>query len=407
MSVISIFSAAYCSADQVVGEVVDHLGCRLLSDASLCEDAARLSGVSADKIQRAFQAKTSVFNKFTHEKERAVAWLKLALAQAMQGDGLLISGFSSLLAPRTVSHALRVCLVADNEYRLAEAAKAGVSEKDALRRLREADEDAAAWAEVACGCKDPWDSALYDVVLPMDKKPVAEAGAIIVRSAAREALAVTDASRAAAADFLLAARVEAVLVGEGHMVGVEARNGRIELSINKNVLMLGRLKEELARIATSVPGVTDVETKVGKDFYQADIYRRADFTLPGKVLLVDDEREFVETLSERLLMRDMGSAVVYDGESARERIEADEPEVMILDLKMPGIDGIEVLRRVKQTNPAIEVIILTGHGSEADREKCMGLGAFAYLQKPVDIDKLSETLKAANEKIHAVRKDQA
>ena len=303
MSVISIFSAAYCSADQVVGEVVDHLGCRLLSDASLCEDAARLSGVSADKIQRAFQAKTSVFNKFTHEKERAVAWLKLALAQAMQGDGLLISGFSSLLAPRTVSHALRVCLVADNEYRLAEAAKAGVSEKDALRRLREADEDAAAWAEVACGCKDPWDSALYDVVLPMDKKPVAEAGAIIVRSAAREALAVTDASRAAAADFLLAARVEAVLVGEGHMVGVEARNGRIELSINKNVLMLGRLKEELARIATSVPGVTDVETKVGKDFYQADIYRRADFTLPGKVLLVDDEREFVETLSERLLMR--------------------------------------------------------------------------------------------------------
>jgi DNA-binding NtrC family response regulator len=64
-----------------------------------------------------------------------------------------------------------------------------------------------------------------------------------------------------------------------------------------------------------------------------------------------------------------------------------------------------VLRRVKQTNPAIEVIILTGHGSEADREQCMELGAFAYLQKPVDIDKLSETLKAANEKIHAARKD--
>jgi len=405
VSVISIFSAAYCSTDQVVGEVVDHLGCRLLDDDSLCQDAARLAGVSADKIQRAFHAKTSVFNKFTHEKERAVAWLKLALAQAMQDDGLLISGFASLLAPRTVTHALRVCLVADTEYRLGEAAKSGVSEKEALRRLREADEDAAAWAEVACGFKDPWDSALYDVVLPMDKKPIAEAGSIIVRSAAREALAVTEASRAAAADFLLAARVEAVLVGEGHTVGVEARNGNITLSINKNVLMLGRLKEELARIAKSVPGVKDVETKVGKDFYQADIYRRADFTLPGKVLLVDDEREFVETLSERLLMRDMGSAVVYDGESALEMIEADEPEVMILDLKMPGIDGIEVLRRVKQTNPAIEVIILTGHGSEADREQCMELGAFAYLQKPVDIDKLSETLKAANEKIHAARKD--
>jgi DNA-binding NtrC family response regulator len=66
---------------------------------------------------------------------------------------------------------------------------------------------------------------------------------------------------------------------------------------------------------------------------------------------------------------------------------------------MPGIDGIEVLRQVKETNPEIEVIILTGHGSEADRETCMKLGAFAYLQKPVDIDLLSETLKKANEKI--------
>ncbi|NQU15583.1 MAG: response regulator, partial [Desulfobacteraceae bacterium] len=67
--------------------------------------------------------------------------------------------------------------------------------------------------------------------------------------------------------------------------------------------------------------------------------------------------------------------------------------------KMPGIDGIEVLRRVKETNPEIEVIILTGHGSEADKKICMELGAFAYLHKPVDIDVLSETLKKANEKI--------
>jgi len=121
--------------------------------------------------------------------------------------------------------------------------------------------------------------------------------------------------------------------------------------------------------------------------------------MPSKVLLVDDEREFVETLSDRLVMREMGSAVAYDGESALELIKTDEPEVMILDLRMPGIDGIEVLRRVKQTNPEIEVIILTGHGSEKDREICMDLGAFSYLQKPVDIEKLSETINSANEKI--------
>jgi two-component system, OmpR family, response regulator CpxR len=95
----------------------------------------------------------------------------------------------------------------------------------------------------------------------------------------------------------------------------------------------------------------------------------------------------------------MGSAVAYDGESALDLIHDDEPEVMILDLKMPGIDGIEVLRRVKQKRPEIEVIILTGHGSENDRNTCMELGAFAYLQKPVNIDLLSETLKKAKEKM--------
>ena len=156
-------------------------------------------------------------------------------------------------------------------------------------------------------------------------------------------------------------------------------------------------------IAGKVDGVKLVETHVGRDFYQPDVYRKFDFELPSKVLLVDDEREFVQTLSERLLMRDMGSAVAYDGESALNMIAEDEPEVMILDLKMPGIDGIEVLRRVKETRPEIEVIILTGHGSDADRETCMKLGAFAYLQKPVDIELLSETLKRANEKIRLAK----
>jgi len=102
-------------------------------------------------------------------------------------------------------------------------------------------------------------------------------------------------------------------------------------------------------------------------------------------------------------MRDMGSAVAYDGESALNTIAEDEPEVMILDLKMPGIDGIEVLRRVNETRPEIEISILTGHGSDADRETCMKLGAFAYLQKPVDIELLSETLKRANEKIRLAK----
>ena len=104
-------------------------------------------------------------------------------------------------------------------------------------------------------------------------------------------------------------------------------------------------------------------------------------------------------------MRDMGSAIAYDGESALNLVREEEPEVMILDLKMPGIDGIEVLQKVKASHPDIEVIILTGHGTEKDKEQCMALGAFAYLTKPIDIDLLSNTLKKANEKIHQKKAD--
>ena len=114
-----------------------------------------------------------------------------------------------------------------------------------------------------------------------------------------------------------------------------------------------------------------------------------------RVLLVDDEREYVQTLSERLRMRDVRTATAYDGDEALLAIGAEAPEVMILDLQMPGLDGMEVLRRVKKAHPLVEVIILTGHGSEKDRELAMELGAFAYLVKPVDIHKVTSILRDA------------
>jgi CheY-like chemotaxis protein len=319
-----------------------------------------------------------------------------------QEDGLLLHGFCGLLIPRQVSHALRVCLVDQARARVEAAMnELGLSEKEAYRLIQEHDEDCQAWVREHTAKEDPWDPDLYDVVLPMGKTGVDEAVATIREFAAKGVVQPDEASRAAARDFLLAARVEVALAKEGHDVVVEARDGRVALTINKHVLMLARLEEELKEIASSVEGVQGVETRVGKDFHQTDIYRKYNFETPSKVLLVDDEREFVQTLSERLTMRDMGSAVAYDGESALELIREDEPEVMILDLKMPGIDGIEVLRRVKQERPEIEVIILTGHGSSEDRKTCMELGAFDYLHKPVDIDTLSEALRRANEKIRA------
>jgi len=400
MPVITIFRGTFCEGDPVVQSVLKETGYRLVLDQDIVSEASRASNLGDAKVSRAFSARTSVFNKFTHEKERSIAHLRLALAELLSRDNLLIDGFVSHLVPREVSHALRVCLIADMKFRVSLALKEqGLSEKEAVKVIHKQDEDRLSWVYSLFQKNNPWDPSLYDIVVPMNKKTVQEAAGLIVQNTASDAVKMTEASRQAVQDFLLAARVEVVLAGEGHHVGVSSNKGLITLIINKHVLMLGRLEEELKSIAGGVEGVKSVETRVGSGFYQADVYRKFDFELPSKVLLVDDEREFVQTLSERLLMRDMGSAVAYDGESALSMIAEDEPEVMILDLKMPGIDGIEVLRRVKESRPEIEVIILTGHGSEADRETCMNLGAFAYLQKPVDIEVLSETLKQANQKV--------
>jgi len=114
-----------------------------------------------------------------------------------------------------------------------------------------------------------------------------------------------------------------------------------------------------------------------------------------KVLLVDDEEDFVRTMAERMEMREIGSEVALDGESALSLLEEEPPDVMVLDLKMPGIDGMEVLRRVRERYPDIAVIIMTGHGSDEEEEEARRLGAFEYLRKPVDFNDLMETVSRA------------
>ncbi|MEW6264901.1 MAG: response regulator [Thermodesulfobacteriota bacterium] len=114
-----------------------------------------------------------------------------------------------------------------------------------------------------------------------------------------------------------------------------------------------------------------------------------------KILLVDDEEDFVTNLSERLQLRDLDSGTALDGESAMQIVKDEVPDVMVLDLKMPGIDGMEVLRRVKKKYPKVQVIILTAHGTKKDETEAKKLGAFAFLQKPVDLESLMEVMKRA------------
>jgi len=211
---------------------------------------------------------------------------------------------------------------------------------------------------------------------------------------------LTPDSLQAAEDFLLAARIQLELAPKGYTVDVTCSAGSATIALNQYVNRLEAVQRQLEKSALTVEGVHKVRCVPGPGYVPPSLVGpQDDLERPSKILLVDDEREFVHTLSERLQARDLEAAVVYDGEEALSFVASDEPEVMVLDLKMPGIDGLEVLRRVKSEHPKVEVIILTGHGSQKEEKLAKELGAFAYLRKPVDIELLTTTMKRAYNKI--------
>jgi DNA-binding NtrC family response regulator len=117
-----------------------------------------------------------------------------------------------------------------------------------------------------------------------------------------------------------------------------------------------------------------------------------------QILIVDDEVEFASTLVERLALRGIEARSANRGEEAVALVKASAPDVVILDLKMPDLSGLEVLSRIKAIDSSIEVIMLTGHGSSAAGIDGMEQGAFDYLMKPVDLTALLGKIEQAYKK---------
>jgi len=117
-----------------------------------------------------------------------------------------------------------------------------------------------------------------------------------------------------------------------------------------------------------------------------------------RVLVVDDEADFLETIVMRLQRRKIDAYGVDGGKKALEIVENERFDVVVLDVLMPGMDGIETLKLLKKKKPFIEVIILTGHGSVESGLQGMQFGAFDYIMKPADLDELLEKIQQAYER---------
>jgi len=117
-----------------------------------------------------------------------------------------------------------------------------------------------------------------------------------------------------------------------------------------------------------------------------------------KVMIVDDELDFLETIIKRLKARKIEVTGAESGQRAFEILAGQDIDVIVLDVKMPGMDGIETLRAIKERKPLTEVIMLTGHASVESGIQGMQLGAFDYVMKPVALDELLEKMRQAYER---------
>ncbi len=120
-------------------------------------------------------------------------------------------------------------------------------------------------------------------------------------------------------------------------------------------------------------------------------------TSPFRVLFVDDEEELVSAVTERLELRGIEAAGCLSGRDALERLAAERFDFVVLDVKMPGLGGLDVIRLIHENYPGVKVVLLTGHSSVEDAEAGLRLGAVAYLQKPVDLDALLDVLRTAQD----------
>ncbi|MEJ5376419.1 MAG: response regulator [bacterium] len=125
---------------------------------------------------------------------------------------------------------------------------------------------------------------------------------------------------------------------------------------------------------------------------------------PPRVLVVDDEEDFLETLVNRLKRRGLPTQGALSGSRALEMLEAEGFDVVVLDVRMPGMDGLDVLKEIKDRWPFVEVILLTGHGSVESGIQGMRLGAFDYVMKPADLEDLMEKIQQAHER-RSLRED--
>lgn len=398
MPIVTVFSGSYCSADQICREVAQRLAYGFAEISFTQTEGSQFDSLKQDlahfmtEPQLHCDALIPMWNE-------SIILMKSVLARLLTEDNLIYHGPAMHLIPLQIEHIVRVGLTADKDYRLDQAIKSGIGPTEAHRQIDNNIQETERWSRLLFS-GPPWESSLYDIKLHLPSVSESEAVEIICEHISNNLAAPTEQSLQALHDFQLASQISMVLLEHAyHYCGVLTQAGNVTVIINPpsntpfqsmettTGFEFDSLKPAIKELIVSTADIKDLEIRPGAEIRQV-----------ARTLLVDDEREYLMTLSERLELRDIACDMAFDGYQALSHVKLEPPDVMVLDIRMPGIDGIEVLKRIRRDHPRIQVITVTGHGSDEHEKIVRDLGAFDYLNKPVDISILSERIKAASRK---------
>ena len=284
MAIIKAFSAEFCRGNDVIEQLVNTTDFRHTTTRQIVSEAALLSGMSESKVQKALTLKTSVFEKFTHEKKYALAYIKLVISKmlmASAGRDLILSGYSTQLIPREITHFFRVGLIADMKFRVATLQEQqSITNTEAEDQIHKLDEEQAMWLAKYCRVYEAFNPTDYDLIIPMNTESVEEASDLIIQHLNENIFQPTQTSVQAVKDFNLLASVEVALAKKGHDVTVTATNGNVKITINKVTSRFNRLKDEIMAIVEQVNGVEDIQIGKDGDLSEHEAYRKYDEKIP-------------------------------------------------------------------------------------------------------------------------------
>jgi hypothetical protein len=276
---VCIHGDVFTRTQRIVDWIASQTGWPVITDRDLIETAGKRFNYPTGRMEHCMKAPNGIVNRLTRGTERSVAYLQAVLADALEKEPTIFHGTMGRLSPRELPRVMNVLITAGADFRVRRALHATPGNEGHIRKIiARRDRREFQWCRHVFG-SNRFDADAYDLVVPSDRLDRESAGRLILEQLAQCEMRAGADGADRLADFKLAASIQTRLCESGFPVSVDAENGRIQLTVERPVLFLGRLARKMEAQVRREARVQAVETKPGAGFFQADVYRRCHFNV--------------------------------------------------------------------------------------------------------------------------------